>query len=88
MTETIKLHYPVEYQGETINELQMRRPKFKDQLRIQSMKLDEVQSEQRMFADLCGQAPDMLEELDLSDYQQIQETFKGFLRSTPAPSSN
>ncbi|TQF69539.1 phage tail assembly protein [Pseudoalteromonas luteoviolacea] len=88
MTMTITLNYPFEHQGKTINELQMRRPKLKDQLRILDMKLSEVKGELHMFANLCEQPPDVITELDMADYQQLQNAYKDFLASTPVQSSN
>ncbi|NOU53090.1 phage tail assembly protein [Pseudoalteromonas sp. JBTF-M23] len=78
-TTTITLAFPIEYKGETVSELSMRRPKLKDQLRSMTSGKSDAESEKDLFANLCEQAPDFMDELDLSDYQQVQNTFRSFL---------
>lgn len=43
----------------------------------------DAEKEIAMFANLCEELPETIESLDMADYQQLQETYRGFLSSTP-----
>ncbi|MBU0680099.1 MAG: phage tail assembly protein [Proteobacteria bacterium] len=75
----IKLKHPVEIDGATVDSLDMRRPKVKDQLAADKGAGGNAAKEVRLFANLCEVVPATIEELDLSDYQQLQETYTSFL---------
>ncbi len=77
--ETIQLNYPVEAHGVTIDSLKMRRPKVGDLLRADKGKGSEAEKEIRMFANLTEQNPELVESLDLADYQKLQSAYKDFL---------
>lgn len=79
MNEEITLKHPVEFQGQTINTLNLRRPKVKDMLAAQKTKGSDAEREVAMFANLCEQDPRMIEELEMADYLQLQDTYSGFL---------
>ena len=82
-TTTITLAFPIEYkEGGTVSALSMRRPKLKDQLRSITSGKSDAESEKDLFANLCEQAPDFMDELDLLDYQALQNAFRDFLSST------
>ena len=83
MTQTIKLDYPVTAEGRTIDEITLRRPKVRDMLAADKGAGSEAEKEIRMFANLAEVAPAIIEGLDLADYQALQETYRGFLSSTP-----
>ncbi|MEK0158697.1 phage tail assembly protein [Pseudoalteromonas piscicida] len=87
-TATITLAFPIEYKGETVSELSMRRPKLKDQLRSMTSGKSDAESEKDLFANLCEQSPDFMDELDLSDYKKLQNTFSGFLSSAKTQSES
>lgn len=75
----IKLDYPVTMEGAEVSVLRMRRPKVRDQLMAQKQaKNDPAQTEILLFSFLCEVAPDSMEELDISDYEKLRETFAGF----------
>ena len=82
MNDTLKLKYPVESAGETIETLTMRRPKASDSrdaqrgLRGPATPAD---MEIRLFANLCEVAPETIEALDMYDYTRLQEIYQGFL---------
>ena len=88
--QTIKLKYPVENAGETIDSLTMRRSKIKDRLLIAKMKnISDEEKEIRLFANLCEVEPKVIEELDESDYSNLQKIYLGFFNSegiSPEPS--
>jgi hypothetical protein len=77
--ETIELNHPVEMDGRSVTQLRMRRPKVKDQLAADKASGNSAQKEVRLFANLCEESPAVIEELDLSDYRQLQEAYSGFL---------
>ena len=77
-TTTIELSFPIVIDGTEVRALQMRRSKVKDQVLAAKMGGSEEEKEIRLFANLCEIAPDNVEELDMKDYQKIQETYKGF----------
>lgn len=76
----IKLQYPVEADGQKIDELNMRRPKVRDMLNAETGGTD-GEKEMRLFANLCDVAPDTIEQLDMADYLAVQEVYTGFLSS-------
>jgi hypothetical protein len=77
--QNIKLNYPVESAGETINNLTMRRSKVKDRLVVAKMKsASDEEKEIRLFANLCEIEPKIIEELDESDYANLQKAYMDF----------
>ncbi len=77
--ETVKLKHPVTIGGEEILELNLRRPRVRDQLAAEKGGANNAEKEVRLFANLCEVAPTVIEELDLADYRAIQEVYSGFL---------
>jgi len=75
--KTIKLDYPITYEGTDITELTMklRRLKVKDQLRVSDLE-SEAEKEVALFAGMCDQPQACLEELDLVDYARLQEAYQ------------
>lgn len=82
MNQKIKLQYPVTIDGVLISELNMRRSKVKDRLAVAAMqgKTDE-EKEIVLFANLCDVSPDVIRELDESDYPAVQKVYIGFFGS-------
>lgn len=79
--KTIELQYPIKSGGKEMKQLVMRRPKVRD-VRIneeQSKGVSDAEREVRLFASLCDVTPDMIDDLDMSDYGQLQGAYKGFL---------
>ena len=77
--QNIKLNYPVESDGTNIADLNMRRSKVKDRLLVAKMKnSSDEEKEIRLFANLCEVAPNIIEELDESDYGLLQKAYMGF----------
>lgn len=75
----IKLKYPVEFDGKKVEKVELRRPKVKDVIDVQKKTKDEAEQELLLFSKLTGMPIEFIEELDIADYQQLQETYKGFL---------
>ena len=80
--QTIDLKHPVESNGETVSKLTMRRSKVKDRLIVAKMKsaCDE-EKEIRLFSNLCEVSPNIIEELDESDYANLQNSYMDFFKS-------
>ncbi|MDA0902554.1 MAG: phage tail assembly protein [Proteobacteria bacterium] len=82
MIQTIKLKYSLESDGQTYKELNMRRSKVKDRLLVSKMKsAPDEEKEIRLFANLCEVTPSVIEELDESDYANLQKAYMGFFGS-------
>lgn len=75
----IKLTHPFEVDGQRHEELCMRRAKVRDQQAAYRAGSTDAEREVRLFANLCEVAPEVIEEVDLADYQKLQETFEGFV---------
>jgi len=75
----IKLKEPITFDGQRVSALNMHPPKVKDQLKAESHKGTDAEKEIRLMAVLCGVQMELIEELSLNDYRQIQEAFNGFL---------
>lgn len=87
MSKIIKLKYPVIKDSQTYNELVMRRSKVKDRLAIANMKnLTDEEKEIRLFSNLCEVTPEIIQELDETDYSAVQKVYIGFfdLKATSA----
>jgi len=80
--QNIKLNYPIESNGQNISELNMRRSKVKDRLLVAKMKnAPDEEKEIRLFANLCDLEPKAIEELDESDYANLQKAYMDFFKS-------
>lgn len=83
----IKLKYPVNIDGVSYTELNMRRSKVKDRLAVTAMKCSDEQKEITLFANLCEVSPKVIEELDETDYTSVQKVYLGFFGSAPETSN-
>lgn len=79
MAEKIELKYPVEHKGETVEVLTMRRMKVRDQLAADKKGGSNAEVEVTLFSNLCEVAPEVIKDLDIADYRELQKTYKGFL---------
>ena len=80
--QNIKLNYPIESDGANITDFNMRRSKVKDRLIVAKMKnSSDEEKEIRLFANLCEVAPNIIEELDESDYANLQKAYMDFFKS-------
>ncbi|MCX4025038.1 phage tail assembly protein [Endozoicomonas sp. SM1973] len=87
MSELITLNYPIERNGEVINEVTLRRPKTKDMKNIEKRGGGEISQSIHMIADLSGLDIKTIEELDAADFQRLNDVVAGFLDSTGDRSS-
>ena len=75
----IKLKYPITIDGTEYKELTMRRSKVKDRLTVANMKdKSDEEKEILLFANLCEVSPDVIRELDESDYPEVQKVYTSF----------
>ena len=79
--EKIKLEYPIKIDETTYSELTMRRSKVKDRLAVSVMKTSDEEKEINLFANLCEVSPQVIKELDETDYTKIQKVYMGFFGS-------
>ncbi|WP_419779815.1 phage tail assembly protein [Maridesulfovibrio sp.] len=80
--EPITLDYPVKTgknKDVEIKELFMRRGKVRDQGAARASSKNDFDYEVHLFANLCEVTPDIINDLDLKDYQKLQKEYKGFL---------
>lgn len=74
---TIELEYPLTIAGSKVAVLSMRRSTVGDVLAANRIK-DEIEREIVLFANLCQVSPEDIRNLDLKDYNKLQEVFRGF----------
>lgn len=74
--ETITLKYPSENGPATLT---LRRPKVRDMLAAEKGKAGDAEREVALFANLAEVTPDEISNLDMKDYQQLQDAYKTFL---------
>jgi muconolactone delta-isomerase len=77
---TIDLAHPVSMDGQAVSKLEMRRAKAKDMVEAQSASSNQAEQELHLFARLTGINPEVLGELDMADYGELQRVFSSFLQ--------
>lgn len=80
---TLKLAYPIDFQGAAIAELRVRRPKGKDMRFLP----EGTASVDRMFpflALLCGVEEGVFDEMDAADLTKLSKLVGDFLSDAPA----
>lgn len=75
----ITLRHPKTVEGETYTKLTMRRATAGDSRDAQRGGGSAADIEMRLFGNLCEVSPEVMEKLDLGDYQRLQEQFQDFL---------
>ena len=75
----IKLTEPVEVNGERFEALTIRPPRGRDLLMASKLDGSDEEKEVRIFANLCEVPPEVIEELTIKDYQQLQKAYQDFL---------
>jgi len=83
MKDTIELAFPVKVEGHEYQTLEMRRPKVKDRLMVDRSEMHQSDSEVHYFSHLCEVSPDVIEELDWSDFTKLREKLQLFLDTRP-----
>ncbi len=79
MSETVTLKYAVTVDGSEVTELALRRPTVSDMLMADKAKGSDAEKEVKMFSNLAEVSPEAISALDLADYAQLQEVYRGFL---------
>jgi hypothetical protein len=83
LTAEIKLAFPVDFNGEKITSLTMRRPKVRDKLKAKKTKGDDEDRALALMADLVEQPVEMLGELDEVDISKLGDQYAAFTGRTP-----
>ena len=78
-TRAIELRYGVEVDGLELTTLNMRPPLAHDSHGAQRGANGQADMEIRLFANLCGVAPETIERLQMADYMKLQEAYQAFL---------
>lgn len=78
-TADITLNFPIAIGGVQTNRVTMRRPKVRDRLVVARQPGTEDEKETLLLGNLCGLAPNEFDEMDMSDYRQLQTALSGFL---------
>lgn len=89
-TKDIALDYPIELPPHPrIASIKVRRPKVKDELQAKrrAKSDDPAEAEIHLIAVLTDLAPEVVEELDMTDYGKIQARLLDFRRSAGPTSS-
>lgn len=76
---TLKLNYPIEYQGATISELKVRRPKGRDMRFLPSGDNVSVEGMFPFFALLSGVDEQVIDEIDAADLNALGQLVNDFL---------
>jgi hypothetical protein len=77
--ETVKLTHPIQYNGVTLKEISLRRPKVRDRLVVDRMTVSDAEKEILLIANLAEISREAIEEIDLADYANIQKVLQNFL---------
>lgn len=75
---TVKLDYPIEFDGQTIGEFTMRRPKARDTLKQGRATGSDFEKGLHLLADLCEQPIEIVQELDEVDLEKVQAQYLAF----------
>ena len=76
---TITLTEKITVDNKDIQEITLRRPKVRDRLAVERMGQSDAEKEVALIANLADLPKEILEELDLADYNKIQEVLQDFL---------
>ena len=82
---TITLEEPVTVQGTEYSALTMRPPRARDQRDAQRGGGASAEIELRYFGNLCEVSPDVIAELHMYDFTQVQGVYRDFLRPAGEP---
>lgn len=74
----VTLSYPIFFNGKEIKEVEIRRPKLRDQLIANKTSEHAEDKEVKLLSLLCGVEPEFVQDLDMTDFFKIQETIANF----------
>ncbi|ALX11460.1 hypothetical protein P350_07825 [Burkholderia cepacia JBK9] len=76
---TVKLNYPIKLNGVECDNFTLRRPKVRDMRGAQKLAPNDAeQQELILFATLADVGPDDIEEMDMADYERVQDAYYSF----------
>lgn len=76
----ITLYTPInDQQGNPITTLRMREPKVMDRLKFSYMTGSEDEKDLAIISDLCETSVDVLKNLTIADYKQLEDQFVVFM---------
>ena len=75
--EKVTLKYPVKNGDTEITEIAVRRPKVKDTMKPDF--ITEAEYEVKVVSNVTNLPEDVIQEMDLADYAEIQEKISNFL---------
>lgn len=81
-TKEIALGYPVTIEGKEYKSLTMRRPKVRDQLIADKQNQDDFDKEVHLLSLLTEVEKEVIQELDLNDFEEVQQTLVGFRKKS------
>ena len=88
--KTVRLTQPIAWDGKSVTEIQVRRPKVKD---LRAMERDnsatatQVDQGVAMAALLTELPVEIIDEMDAVDFAAVSEVIAGFLPQGPAPAT-
>ncbi|WP_255631588.1 phage tail assembly protein [Caballeronia sp. dw_19] len=89
MTVTVPLDFPTKFDGIARDSLTLRRPKVRDMRAAAKVSPgDDDGQELALFAALAEVAPNDLEDMDLADYNRLQDAYFRFRPTIKNASSN
>ena len=77
--DTIKLNYPIDFEGGKLSEITLRRPKVGDINRATSKAKGDIATAIELAAILSDLPPSAIEELDAADFKRVEQVVSGFL---------
>jgi len=89
-SKTVRLSQPIVWDGKTVTEVQVRRPKVKD---LRAMERDTTNTTSQIdqgvaMAALLTELPvEIIDEMDAVDFAAVSEVIAGFLPPGPAPAT-
>jgi hypothetical protein len=78
-SDKIVLAHPVSNNGTLLKEISLRRPKVRDRLVVDRMTTSDAEKEIILISNLAEIPREVLEEVDLADYANIQKVLQNFL---------
>jgi hypothetical protein len=84
---TILLAYPVDHEGLCYEQLTLRRLTVRDRLAVQDRDVSPARQEIALAALAAGVPEEVILELDIIDYDQVQRALAGFFPPPPKTSA-
>ena len=82
MSQKIKLTYPIQLEGDTVDAITIRRPQARDLKMMEKSKEGDIAKSIELIASLANIPPTAVDELDASDFQKVNEAVADFLGQT------